>query len=942
MRRKQLVKLSKVNLSDKFVLELKAATAGYLSDADFENLLSLFEKELCCYYFTESSEANLHRIIFSLFDKISFLSGCIKYPHYLQITTAIAQYSNYLTDVIVRNPEFLYWVLNPDNLRIPITAEYVNNEISNSFTRYKTFNAKVNYLRTLKRRETLRIGVNDILKNTSLLQTTEQLSILAKGLNSALFDLCHKEVEAKYGLSYKNKKYCLAALGKLGGDELNYSSDIDLILFFDRNTKAARNSTKEYYEILIEAAHLYIQNSTAITDKGYLFRVDFRLRPDGRNSPLCRTLNDFIQYYESRGEDWERQMLIKMSFAGGSKKLYDSFNKYIQHFIYPSSFSASPLVQIAKIKKNIEQKIGEKENIKLFSGGIRDIEFSVQALQMLNGGKDPEIRNGNTLNSIDLLYKKGLLSSDESALLSSAYEFYRRVEHFLQLMNDKQTHLIPDDNELIEKLAIQLDLQNANAFRKKLEHTRKNVRRIFETIIGEASEETRISIDDIVFQDKKKSVNNFKYLQTGQGILEQKQFDKLTINSFLKIEADLLEYLKTSESPDLILENLARIIRTRPLASVWYNELTDKIFLKSLLQICETAQRPVEMILTDRGLGDLLLSRKAFTEDFNNNIISINQVLFILSIQYSLGLTDAPSLSAVISRSLLFKIKSIAEKFNVSYKYFISAMGSFGAKEMTFSSDIDIIFTAENTDKHFSVQEDFQSLLNELKTQLKPFDVDVRLRPEGKSSQLVWDTEKYKEYIIKRAEVWELQSLTRIEFIAGDPDLYNSFLEVIRERLGSLDQQRVNADLIEMRQKMEKLVNSTPQANYKNYFNIKKSRGGLIDIEYSLQRLILTDKYLFDECLGKNTIDILNTLKNKLSESTQQRILKNYIFLKNLEITSQVMFNNNSSVLPLDDKKRSVLAHKLNFKNIREFEIALNEIIKSNKLFFDNISKGDS
>jgi len=935
--------LSKVKLTDKFILELKEISTGYLTDADFEKLIFSYEEEFSKYYFTASTEINLARLVFSLFDKAAFLSGCVKYPHYVQITAAIAQYSNYLTDVIVRNPEFLYWLLNTDILNSSVTENYIDTEIKTSTSRFRTFTSKVNYLRTLKRRETLRIGVNDILKNNSLQETTAQLSVLAKGINSALFYLCHNEIELKYGISFKKKRYCLAALGKLGGDELNYSSDIDLILFFDKNTKISRGSSKEYYEILTEAAHLYIQNSTAVTDKGYLFRVDFRLRPDGRNSPLCRTLKDYIQYYESRGEDWERQMLIKMSFVGGNEELYNSFHKYIQHFIYPSSFSVSPLIQIARIKTNIEKKIGETENIKLFSGGIRDIEFSVQALQMLNGGKDPSLRTPNSLEAISLLNENGFLSSDESALLSSAYEFYRRVEHFLQLMNDKQTHLIPDDNEMVEKLAIQLGSVNGNAFRKKLEHTRKNVRNIFESIIGEVSSDEKFSIEDIHFQDKKKSLNNYKYLQTGQGILEQKQFDKLTINAFTKIEKDLLEYLKSSESPDTVLENFARIIRTRPLPSIWYNELTDRKFLFSLLQICEFALRAVEMILTDRGLGDLLLSRKAFTEDFvNTENISISLILFILSIQYSLNIINAPVISNVISKSLSKRISQITAKKNLTYDYFIAAMGSFGAKEMTFSSDVDVIFSAADTDKNISAQEDFQQLLNEFKLELKPFDVDARLRPEGKSSQLVWDTSKYKEYVLKRAEVWELQSLSRIEFVTGSPELYNSFISTVMERINELDQKKVSNDIVEMRKKMDKALNSAPQANYKNYYNIKKSRGGLIDIEYSLQKLLLSDKKLFAECLGKNTIDIVESLRLRLGDKNSAVILSNYSFLKQVEITSQIMFNSNSSVLPLDEKKRTLLAHKLNYHGQREFEQALNEIIKSNKLFFDNINKGDA
>ena len=165
--------------------------------------------------------------------------------------------------------------------------------------------------------------MNDILGYADIKTTISQLSILAKTLATQLFANCYDLILSKYKIKKTNRNYTLIALGKLGGDELNYSSDIDLVLIFDKNIMI--NNRKEYFELLTESLQLFIESSNTITENGYLYRVDFRLRPDGKSSPLCRTINDTLHYYETRGEDWERQMLIKASYVMGDKKLYQKF-----------------------------------------------------------------------------------------------------------------------------------------------------------------------------------------------------------------------------------------------------------------------------------------------------------------------------------------------------------------------------------------------------------------------------------------------------------------------------------------------------------------------------------------------------------------------------------------------------------------------------------------
>ncbi len=494
-------------ISKEFEVKLAGFSAGVLSPGEFEKLINIYETEINRVYFTTSSEANLFRIIQGMYDKVFLIRECVRYPHYVEILTSIAANSNYLTDILVINPEYFYWIVNPSTLNTNLNETEFKKEIKSTLSLFTTFRAKISALKTIKRKELLRIGLRDIYLKIPVKNITEELSILAVHLTGELFTICYKEILKKYGIENSPGKYCLASLGKLGGDELNYSSDIDMILFYDKERKM-RNK-KYLSELLTETTLLFLKSSAELSG-GFLYRIDFRLRPDGRNSPLCRSLQEYLNYYESRGEDWERQMLIKINFLGGSKLLYNKFIDFLTPFIYPSAHSVSLKKQILKMKASIERRIKDEDNIKLIYGGIRDIEFSLQALQLLNGGKIESIRNGNTLQSIVELEKAKLLDNMEAKTFLDAYIFYRKIEHYLQLMNDRQTHVIPEEGELLEKMSCFLGYKNSKDFKQHVNNDRNKVRKIYQSILSEDETHSDINavLTDIAFEDKIRAKNS--------------------------------------------------------------------------------------------------------------------------------------------------------------------------------------------------------------------------------------------------------------------------------------------------------------------------------------------------------------------------------------------------------------------------------------------------
>ncbi len=930
--------LKAYKLSKEFTDKLAEKSAGYISPEIFDKIFQLFENEISLHYFTYGSESNLLRIILSMYDKITLLNECLQYPNYVEILVAVSTNSNYLTDILVRNPEYFYWIVNPSTLEIKLNEKKFTESIKKTLSGFKSFNAKVNALRTLKRKEILRIGIKDILGIAGLKEITGELSILAKTISSELFQLCYTEILSKYDIKNLNRKFCLIALGKLGGGELNYSSDIDLIIFYDNNSLIMN---KRYYnQILTETIYLFIESASSITPNGFMYRVDFRLRPDGRNSPLCRSLNEYLDYYESRGEDWERQMLIKADFITGSKSLYSSFINYLQPFIYPVTFSSSPLEQIKKLKINIEKNLNDEENIKLISGGIRNIEFAVQALQLLNGGKNTELKTPNSLDAITKLTLAKLISEDEEKTLTDAYIFYRKIEHYLQLMNNSQTHNIPDEGEIAEKLSAYLNFKNVAAFKHFVSVNKKSVQKIYNSVMG-IKHKTNVKStiqNEINFANTAKAAKNFEYLREGKGLFGNKQFDKASIDEFVKIEGELNKYLITSCSPDTVLQNFVRVIKPLSLPSIWYKEFGDKKFFRSFLTLCEFSQKAIDLFAEDDDLRDFFITRKVFEKVNAKDIekLSVKKMIFTLTVQFTLKLIPAVKISKLLQvyfmKSIKSKVEENTEIISLKNEYMIAAMGSFGSGEMTFSSDIDLIFVINDLNSYPDIQKDFQTLLVKLKDELKPFDVDCRLRPEGKSSILVWDLKSYIKYIQNRSRIWELQAYCKMNFVYGNKKIFNKLAQSINLRINEEDKNFVKKEILEMRKKLyPQIISSIPDS-----FNIKKSPGGLADIEFLIQSILLTGKNLFLKYRAKNIINIIELLGKADKEfSILEELKPNFIFLKNLELTIQSVFNNTNPVLPSNEEKRNLVSTFLSFDSKEKFLDKFNSICKNNRTLYE-------
>ncbi len=912
------------HISDTVVKTIAGFAVGYLSKDELDKLLSDWETEAELICFTQTSENNLLRMLTSLFDKVYFLKDCLAHPHYSKAFLRIASFSNYLTDIVVRNPEFLYWALSNESLDRNLDGQKFQIESEKAVNLFRSFSGKVNAIKAIKRKYMLRIGLRDNLGFAPVLEITNDLSILAKTLSALLFTICYDEAKTKFQIDELNRKYCIIALGKLGGNELNYSSDIDLMIFYDKNTKLKNG--KEYHELLTQAIQLFVEQASQATDKGFLFRVDFRLRPDGKNSPLARTLTDTLRYYESRGEDWERQMLLKTSYLGGDEKLYAKFADYISNFIFPKNFSFSPIEQIKKLRKNILDKIKSEQNIKLSRGGIRDIEFPLQALQLLNGGKYPSLQTGNSLIAIDELHKFNLLKTNEAEFLTNAYIFFRRIEHFLQLMNDAQTHTIPDSGEILEKLSAFLEFKNEKEFERQLADTKRKVYDFYRSVLQE--EKPEIDFSNLAFKDVHAAKRNYQFLKTGVGIFNQKTFDSQSISLFNNIEPHFVEYLSCAKAPDTILQTFARIIRHENFPSMWYETFQNKKVFEAFLIICEYGKYSVSLFAEDKNLKELFLSGKVFEEHSTANLETypIKVIHFLLSVQALLKIITVETASKLLSDAVLFKLRNAVEIFMTNEKtdvsYFVAVQGSLAVSQFTFTSDLDLVFMSGNEKDNFQLEKIFTKLLHSLQKDFSPIEVDCRLRPEGKTSQMVRDIHSYDNYFESRIRTWEMQALCKLEFVYGDVKLFNQFEKLIVNKIKSLDKNVLQNDI----NGMHKQVTASSKLSDTS-INLKKGVGSLLETDFLLQFLLLKHASLFKSLRNKPAKVLLHKFvkHNILSKEDCDILLSSREFLRELGVHSFILFEDKKHQLNFQSEEFLILAEFLNFAERKDLQTKIKE-----------------
>jgi [glutamine synthetase] adenylyltransferase / [glutamine synthetase]-adenylyl-L-tyrosine phosphorylase len=705
---------------------------------------------------------NIHRLAEVSFGS-TFLRDLFAQPVLLDTAITLCSSSQYLADILVRNPAWFRWITASDVLLRTKSYEDFYTELKTQVSMFEKDIARYNSVRRFQRREMLRIGARDLLGEADLDETVRDLSNLAECVSTVFFELVFEELVRKYGCT-PEVPCAVIGLGKLGGKELNYSSDIDVMFVIGEDavypTKDGRtiHAVEFYYELVDR----WIRGLTEHTSEGKLYRVDARLRPDGDAGPLVRSVQGYLVYYETRGELWERQMLIKARPVAGNKKFGEEFVANLAPFVYPTTLFESPMETIARMKQRIEKQTGGILNVKLSRGGIRDIEFVVQALQLINGGKLDDIRTGSTLEGIRALERNGLLNSKETLDLRIAYHFLRKTEHRLQMEFNTQIHALPERDSALTSLARVMGYESPELFIADLTRNVTAVRSVFNAVFGDIATDTPVETffdgeikkyaSDLYrygFKDVQKAAELLQHMALGISPIGVGDSDKKTRSLFRESIGSLLKNIAQTVSPDRAMKNLLLLLQTHPHPASLYNSMRNRALQEMVLNVCAFSDRLILNLSRRPGDTEYVLTQFPFILDTSVQDIPVEGRLMeaIAHIKYingSSSLTDLHYDLTNIARAKMLKVwRFICIDAGLAQPPLtILTLGKFSGSELGPGGDIDVIFISDGKDEHDPaytedlVQRFIKSCAEE-NDEENGYEIDARLRPEGRNAPLV-------------------------------------------------------------------------------------------------------------------------------------------------------------------------------------------------------------
>jgi glutamate-ammonia-ligase adenylyltransferase len=942
----------------------------------------------------------------------------------LEILLQLLSTSHYFSDLLTAHPDYLPMLRIP--LRRSPNREELISQLQAEVDACFEDSSILRCFRAFRQKQILRIGANDIIRDRPLEEITLDISQVADAALEVALTLALRQVSQRFGKPTTDEgpgRCCILAFGKLGGEELNYSSDIDLMMIYNREGSTQGRlciSLDEFYaRVMTEVVRL-------LTTHPQAYRVDLRLRPEGERGPLARSLASTLSYYDTLGRTWERQALIKLRPVAGDLDLGREFLHRIEPYVYRKYLSFAEINEIKAIKRRIERKTrlaGENDvEVKTGHGGIRDVEFTIQFLQLLNGGDLPEVRQRNTIHAIHALEDAKCLTQEESQVLESTYRFLRKVEHRLQLMFDLQTHRLPDQPEELARLARRMGYQprssvllspdpgsgrsDANGpdlpavigivtdtgdplpafladYREK---TRAN-REILDHLLCDAfrgdtqvepeadlilapdpdPETVRQVLGRYRFRDVEAAFHNLMLLsQESVPFLPARRCRQFLAS----IAPGLLQALSETPDPDLALTNLEKVTASLGAKGVlWELFSFNPPSLRLYVDLCAWSQFLSELLIKNPGMIDelidtLVLNRPRTLDELRNELRDLchgaedpdpilhsfrEKELLRIGVYDMLGkdqlrstlqaLTDLAEviLAAIAEREWTgltqrYGIPVLQEgpRAGQACRWILLGLGKFGGREMTYNSDLDLILVYEGDGRtsgecsrltstadvqstdHFHFFSQLAQRIINTSSRLGPrgrlYQIDMRLRPTGRSGSLVTPlTEFLRYYREGPAQLWERQALTRARVVYGDPDFGQEFLRVVwQEICAPAWLSEYTDEFLSMRRRLEASRSER---------DLKRGLGGVVDIEFLVQFLQLKYASRYPGLRATNVWDALEAAHRAglLSDAEYHELRSNYEFLRRVESHLRIFYNLAVDELPQGDEDLFRLAWRLGY-----------------------------
>jgi glutamate-ammonia-ligase adenylyltransferase len=831
---------------------------------------------------------------------------CSRFPDHGSALINFLSLSKISVEKIIVRPDLLDWLSGPEMAASKRGHWRGWNE--------DTADSQLAALLEWKSQEMLRIAYREVSGLAGFVETTQDITAVAERCVNQVYRFALDQFAKKWGSPKTG--FGVLAMGKFGGKELNYSSDIDVIFLYQE--EGFLNPRFSYHEFFSRLAGKIVEVFAA---KGkQLFRIDLRLRPEGGSGPLVRSLASVENYYAGYGETWERMALLKARGICGNEELLYEFEHRLQPFIFPRTVSDDLLTEIAELKLRVERDLVGAEdlhrNVKLGYGGIREIEFTVQTLQLLHGARHAFLQERSTLKALVALAELEMLDHSAVETLREAYVFLRAVEHRLQIVDERQTHTLPsrpDDQLMIAK---SLGFGSVEAFDQKLGEQTEAVRQIFHQLLQTRTPESVGTGSSDFFRQPEAAQKTLDRLREGPS---EVHVSARTRRLSAKLEPELIKRLRQTADPDAVLSRFVRFVDGYGIRGLLFETLlANPRLLELLVRLFDASgafselaiHRPelVEEIARGRSLGERQ-SRENFLSTLQSNPTNLPPLTWIRDFQHAemlrillrdvLGFADLPQLQEEVTNLAEACVAFCQTAIPGTEDLTIIALGKFGGRELLYGADLDLVFIGDTP----GPAEALIAALSVSTEWGRVFPIDTRLRPEGESGPLVVTLDRYESYFRERAQNWEKQALTKARVLSGPHA--RAAERIIEDAWNSLrDDPGWRSDLASM---YDRIVRERGKHDT-DLVAFKAGRGGLIAIEFIVQYLEIQS--------GKrepNTLDAIAVVADQLSPTERADLTQDYLFFRKMESALRRIENSSVSQLPSSIPDQEKIAHRLGF-----------------------------
>lgn len=951
---------------------------------------------------------DLRRFIAAHEDAATVCRDLGRQPGILDLLLRLGVASRYGFETILRRPEDFWRIIGAGQHGQVWGRRTLVGQLTTELAAAADAVARGRVLAAFKHRHFLRIMLGDLAGVLGFESVVGELSDITDALAQAAFDLALEEITPRFGALLPRTRldgdkasgfyraavevpqslatgFTVLAMGKLGGRELNYSSDIDLIFVY--HVAAGAEGARDWHEAFTALGRAFIALMEQPDDGQPSYRVDMRLRPEGDRGELALSLRETVDYYYSVGRPWERQALIKVRPIAGDLELGQRLLDEQRPWVYPQDPDWATLDEARSMRRRIEERARERD-VKTGAGGIRDIEFLVQFFQLCFGGRQPELRLRATLPMLRLLADRRILPREHVRDLESSYILLRTVEHRLQMYEDRQEHELPVDAAARARVAWSVDEPDLALFDTRLAQVRTRVRELVGQHFLAAGQEQDAALALVVqgeadaalarrvlggygFKDVPRAANELKALATEPFFVLARH---RTERALVALLPELLAQVALTPQPDQSLANLVRVVtavggratffemlavRRDVLALItgfagWANYLVELFarfpgLIDEIIDALSTRPRPASLLTAEaralvQGIS-ALAEPLAFMQARETAVTALRDLdgLEPRAVGARLSAIAEAIIVTVLARVVMDQVRAWGAPVEAGRPtgFAVLGLGKLGGHEMTYASDVDVVFVCDPAGRCGKADQDgeafwmrvAQSLMGTL-GEGRLYEIDPRLRPWGDQGQLVVSTRTLAGYWAEPRDLWERMAMLRVGLLAGDPRLGAEALAIIRTAaFGAPVPVDAAAQVVDMRRRLQESVVGKD--------HLKRGPGGYVDHEFIAQFFCLGQSAdaVLAAAGSPSTADVLNGLARmgRIPAEAAAELIPGLARLRRIEARLRLSAGQAVSTVPTASEPRTELARRCGYPDLASFDLDLHDARITARRWFERL-----